>query len=134
METVLLKRYAKYHGVDLGERDGAHAIGYLGAILRCEGEPLDEARDRVVRELAWIEVAEMLRRRADEAAKANAAVVASTDRPYPEACALRAFYGFDAKILFEMADIDPAKWAATATASGAILECVKCAGPKDGNS
>ena len=36
METVLLKRYAKYHGVDLGERDGAHAIGYLGAILRCK--------------------------------------------------------------------------------------------------
>lgn len=60
MEAVLLKRYAKYHGVDLGERDGAHAIGYLGAMLRREGEPLDEARDRVVRELTRIEDAETL--------------------------------------------------------------------------
>lgn len=134
METVLLKRYAKYHGVDLGERDGVHAIGYLGAILRREGEPLDEARDRVVRELARIEDAEMLLRRADEAAKANAEVVASTDHPYPEACALRAFYGFDAKILFAMADIDHAKWTATATTSGAILEGVACAWPRGSNA
>lgn len=134
LNAALMRRFVRYHKLAVTFGDDELDLGVRMIANELHGSSTDENVIAVAQAITRIEDAEMLLRRADEAAKANAEVVASTDSPYPEACALRDFYGFDAKILFAMADVDPVKWAATAATSGAILEGVACTGPKGGNS
>lgn len=107
MTPSIIRRFARYHGIDLGARDGTHANGYLGAMLRSDGEPLDEARDRIIQSLTRIEDAEMLMGRVTEASKTLAYpgmdnnVVAST---------VCDFYAFDVDRLLVLAGVNPAKW------------------------
>jgi hypothetical protein len=60
MTPSITRRFARYHGIAIGDRSSRSSVRFIAARLRIPKEPIDDARARVVQSLTRIEDAEML--------------------------------------------------------------------------
>lgn len=103
MNESIIRRFARYHGVDIGDQVPFAWINTIAAQVSKLRSDI-ERRDAIVQSIAHIEDAEMLLARVESF---SVPLLATSQ----EAKELREFYAFDAARLFAMAGIDPELWA-----------------------